>query len=208
MSDHENLDTVKRLYAAFGSGDMPGLLASLDPNIDWSVLVTAPWTGEGRGLAHVQGFPRSSGRMPRSRSSSPGASWPTAIPSSCSAMRRDGQQLALAEFRGRPFALHFWASWCGVCSAMRPNLRSIAKEQRVISVASRSGDDTAVRGFVVQHALDAPVIADTSGAIAKSYGVRAFPTTFFVDARGVIRHVEVGYTTELGLRLRLWSAGL
>ena len=119
----------------------------------------------------------------------------------------DGQQLALAEFRGRPIALHFWASWCGVCSAMRPNLRSFAKDQRVTSVASSSGDDTTVRGFVVQHALDAPVIADPSGAIAKSYGVRAFPTTFFVEARGVIRHVEVGYTTELGLRLRLWSAG-
>lgn len=38
--------------------------------------------------------------------------------------------------------------------------------------------------------------------------VRAFPTTFFIDRQGEIRHVEVGYTTELGLRVRHFSAGL
>lgn len=125
-----------------------------------------------------------------------------------SARTLDGQQIALADLRGQPFALHFWASWCGVCSAMRSNVRALAREHRVIGVATHSGDDGAVRNFVAGHALDAPVIVDPHGAIARAYGVGAFPTTFFVDARGVIRHVEVGYTTELGLRLRLWSAGL
>jgi peroxiredoxin len=120
----------------------------------------------------------------------------------------DGQRLGLAGVQGQPVALHFWASWCGVCSAMRHNVRSLAQGHRVISVASRSGDEAAVRSFVAQHPLDAPVIADPSGAIAQAYGVRAYPTTFFLDANGAIRHVEVGYTTELGLRLRLWSAGL
>jgi peroxiredoxin len=125
-----------------------------------------------------------------------------------SAVSLDEQPISLAAMRGKPFALHFWASWCGVCSAMRHNVRAVAREHAVISVASRSGDAPAVRGFVAQHALDAPVIADPTGAIASAYGVRAFPTTFFVDATGVIRHVEIGYTTELGLLLRLWSAGL
>jgi peroxiredoxin len=125
-----------------------------------------------------------------------------------SALSLTGQQIDLSDLRGKPVALHFWASWCGVCSAMRHNVRAVAEEHRVISVASRSGDDAAVRSFVAQHALDAPVIVDPSGAIARAYGVNAYPTTFFVDASGQIRHVEVGYTTELGMRLRLWSAGL
>jgi hypothetical protein len=48
------------------------------------------------------------------------------------------------------------------------------------------------------------VVLDPDGALAQRYGVRAFPTTFFIDARGRIRHVEVGYTTWLGLEARLW----
>lgn len=119
-----------------------------------------------------------------------------------------GERVELAQLRGSPFALHFWASWCGVCSAMRHNVRAFASEHRVISVASESGDVAAIRNFVAQHPVDAPVLADANGALARAYGVRAFPTTFFIDANGGIRHVESGYTTELGMALRLWSAGL
>lgn len=56
MSNHENLDTVKRLYAAFGTGDMPGLLGMLDARVEWVVPGAAPWSGEGRGHEHVQRF--------------------------------------------------------------------------------------------------------------------------------------------------------
>lgn len=56
MNDHENLDTIKRLYAAFGAGDVEGLIAVLDAAVDWSVPGSAPWSGEGRGHDHVQRF--------------------------------------------------------------------------------------------------------------------------------------------------------
>ena len=35
-------DTVGAIYAAFGSGDIPGLFALLHPEVDWSLTVTAP----------------------------------------------------------------------------------------------------------------------------------------------------------------------
>jgi ketosteroid isomerase-like protein len=56
MSHHGNLDTVKRLYSAFGTGDLPALLGTLDADIDWIVPGSAPWAGEGRGHEHVRGF--------------------------------------------------------------------------------------------------------------------------------------------------------
>jgi ketosteroid isomerase-like protein len=56
MSNHENLDTVKRLYSAFGTGDWPSLQATLDAGINWTVPGSAPWAGEGRGHEHVRGF--------------------------------------------------------------------------------------------------------------------------------------------------------
>lgn len=36
------VDTVRAIYATFGRGDLPGLLALLHPEVDWSRTVTAP----------------------------------------------------------------------------------------------------------------------------------------------------------------------
>jgi len=61
MSNHENLDTVKRLYTAFGTGDLASLLGTLDTGIEWAVPGAAPWSGEGRGHGHVERFFRAFG---------------------------------------------------------------------------------------------------------------------------------------------------
>jgi alkyl hydroperoxide reductase subunit AhpC len=51
-----------------------------------------------------------------------------------------------------------------------------------------------------------PIVLDPDGRLARAWGVRSLPTSFVVDREGEIRTVEVGYTTELGLRARLWLA--
>ena len=35
MSEQQNLDAVRSLYAAFGRGDLEGILAALDPQVSW-----------------------------------------------------------------------------------------------------------------------------------------------------------------------------
>jgi thiol-disulfide isomerase/thioredoxin len=120
----------------------------------------------------------------------------------------NGQRLALADYRGAPVLLHFWATWCGVCKAEQGNIDAVARELPVLSVASSSGDARAVEAYVRAHAVAPAVIADPDGALARRFGVHSFPTSFVIDAKGEIRHVEVGYTTELGLRLRMWLARL
>ena len=107
---------------------------------------------------------------------------------------------------GRPTLVYFWATWCGTCSAMRGNVAALADGQRVVSVASRSGGRAEVAAFARAHGIGYPVVADERDRLMRAYGVRAFPTSFVVDGAGKIRHVEVGYTTQLGLRARLWLA--
>ncbi len=114
----------------------------------------------------------------------------------------------LADLRGGPVAVHFWATWCGVCSLEEGNVASLAEGGRVLTVASASGSAAEVRRHADARALRFPIVLDGDGAVARRWGVKAYPTTFYLDAAGVIRHVEVGYTTTLGMRARLALAGL
>jgi thiol-disulfide isomerase/thioredoxin len=119
----------------------------------------------------------------------------------------DGRPVALSDYRGKPVLLHFWATWCGVCRAGQGNLDAVAADHAVLSVASASGPGSDVAAYVRKHAVEPRVVVDEHSHLARRFGVSAFPTTFVLDAEGVIRHVEVGYTTQLGLRARLWLAG-
>ncbi len=116
----------------------------------------------------------------------------------------DGKTISLRNYRGQPVLLHFWATWCRVCSAMADNVEAVARDYRVITVASQSGDSDRVRAYVAEHELSFPVLNDPDGRLARNYGVGAFPTTFVIDQAGKIRHAEVGYTTKIGLRFRVF----
>ena len=120
----------------------------------------------------------------------------------------DGAQVSLADYRGAPVLLRFWATWCGVCKAEQSNVDAVARGLPVLSVASQSGSANQVAAYVRSQRIAHRVIADPEGVLARRFGVRAFPTTLVIDANGEIRYVEVGYSTELGLRARMWLAGL
>ena len=58
MNESANIETVQRLYADFGRGDIPALLAALDPAVDWinAGPDTIPYAGTRHGLAQVREF--------------------------------------------------------------------------------------------------------------------------------------------------------
>jgi thiol-disulfide isomerase/thioredoxin len=120
----------------------------------------------------------------------------------------DGKPVALTAFAGRPVLVHFWATWCPICRAEQGSIDALARDTPIITVAMQSGSRDAVMQHMRKEALSFPVLNDPDGAIAAQWGVRAVPASFIVDGAGQIRYVEVGYTTGVGLRLRLWLAGL
>lgn len=123
-----------------------------------------------------------------------------------SGLTTDGRQVSLADYRGEPVLLHFWASWCGICSLEQGSIQDIHEDWPVLTVAMQSGDAQAVAAHLAEEQLDWTALVDEDGDLARQFGVRAVPTTFVIDADGVIRSRETGYTTEMGLRTRLWLA--
>ena len=52
-----------------------------------------------------------------------------------------------------------------------------------------------------------PTLTDADGKIMQRYRLPGTPAFVVIAPDGNIRFVSVGYTTEIGLRLRLWWAG-
>ena len=121
----------------------------------------------------------------------------------------DGTPFTLSFPRKQPVLVHFWATWCPICRAEQGSIESLARDHAsVITVAMQSGSRDKVAQFMRDASLGFPAMNDDDGTIAAAWGVRAVPASFIVGRDGRIRFVEVGYTTEIGLRLRLWWASL
>lgn len=120
----------------------------------------------------------------------------------------DGKPLALSpEQAGEPILVHFWATWCPICRTEQGSIEKLSAEHfNVVTVAMQSGTNASVARFMAEQKLGFPVLNDADGTTSAAWGVHAVPASFVVDKDGKIRFVEIGFTTELGLRLRLWLA--
>jgi peroxiredoxin len=121
----------------------------------------------------------------------------------------DGKQFVLPARPAQPVLVYFWATWCPVCRAEQGTIEAIAHDNpKVITVAMQSGSRDEVVKHLEEQALSFPVVNDPDNRISASWGVHAVPASFIIDRDGQIRFVEVGYTTGVGLRLRLWLAAV
>ncbi len=118
-----------------------------------------------------------------------------------------GQPYVLPAHPDKPVLVHFWATWCPICNSEQGSIVALAKDHpETITVAMGSGRPEQVSRHMQAQGIAFPVVNDPDGAISRAWGVHAVPASFIVGTDGKIRFIEVGYTTEVGLRLRLWLA--
>jgi len=99
--------------------------------------------------------------------------------------------------------VYFWAKWCPVCKMESANIQEISHKYRVVSIAVRSGSDKELSEYMRRHDLSFAVVNDTIGDIAKANGIRFFPV-LIICKEGEIVFADIGYTSGLGIYLRLW----
>ena len=108
----------------------------------------------------------------------------------------DGQSVTLSGLRGSPVIINFWATWCQPCASEMPYLQEINNEwsdKGLIVLAINWGESASqVEQFTQAHNLSLQVLLDTKKVAAEKYGIRAFPTTFFIDKDGIIQVKIIG----------------
>lgn len=108
----------------------------------------------------------------------------------------DGQSITLSGLKGNPVLINFWATWCGPCVSEMPHLQKIHEEwsdRGLVVLAINWGESASeVEQFLQAHNLSLPVLLDTKKVVAQKYGIRAFPTTFFIDKDGIIQVKVIG----------------
>ena len=117
-----------------------------------------------------------------------------------------GEAVDLSALRGQTVLVHFWATWCPICSFEEGSIQSISEETTTITVALSSGSDMEILTYLAENDLTFATLNDHDGLISNHWGVAGVPMSFIIDREGMIRFSELGYTSGPGLRLRLWLA--
>ena len=112
----------------------------------------------------------------------------------------EGEAFDLASLRGRPVIVNFWGPSCVPCREEMPLLAEKAEQHAAdgLAIVGVLTDDPVepARAFEAQYGATWPSVDDPDKAIKTDYRVVARPTSYFIDADGVIRSIQQGYLTD------------
>lgn len=108
----------------------------------------------------------------------------------------DGKMM-LSSLRGSIVVLNFWASWCVPCREEAPDLQATwidygDRGVRFIGVDERD-DRAAALAFVDEFGITYPSVFDPAGSLADDFAFLGLPSTFVIDAQGMIRYRFTGF---------------
>jgi cytochrome c biogenesis protein CcmG/thiol:disulfide interchange protein DsbE len=123
----------------------------------------------------------------------------------------EGKEVKLADFKGKPVVINFWATWCPPCRNEMPLLDRTSKSlggKAVFLVINDAESPELVKEFAKENKLSLPILLDPDGAINSLFFVQSYPTTYFLDEKGILRAQHIGELDEALLSKYLEAAGL
>jgi thiol-disulfide isomerase/thioredoxin len=117
----------------------------------------------------------------------------------CSLKNLNQQEtIDLQSYKGKVVYLDFWASWCGPCAESFPYMNKLDSELKqqgleVVAINLDENPDEA-QSFLKKRPARFNVALDTTEAeCAKAFGVKAMPSSYLIDRKGVIRDIHYGF---------------
>lgn len=105
-----------------------------------------------------------------------------------------GTEHRLAQYRGRPVLLNFWATWCPPCVRELPMLDKLHSENKLVVLAIAEDDRAAVDAFLADRNFKMPVIASSprDGLSDQLGNPGIYPYSVLLDAQGRVAEVRRG----------------
>ena len=115
----------------------------------------------------------------------------------------DGSMLKLADYRGKPLVLNFWATWCTPCVEEMPLLNAFFQQNKAKSwqmIGLAIDQPSAVKRFLVQHPVEYAIgLAGLDGTeLMKTLGNEAggLPFTLVLNAQSGVQMRKLGKLTS------------
>jgi len=117
----------------------------------------------------------------------------------------DGEAVPLHRYRGRPVLMNVWATYCPFCEHEMPMLDSLngANDELLVLGLNVGEAQRTVRAFAERVGVAYPLVIDRTGEVAEAYQVTNLPTTFLIDAEGVIVWKREGSVSQSELKRQL-----
>lgn len=114
-----------------------------------------------------------------------------------------GEDIQLSDYRGQVVMLNFWATWCPPCRAEMPTIQSVYEARQsegftVLAVNNAEGPEL-IQPFVNSLGLNFPIVLDTSTRLQRTFDIRSYPTSIFIDAQGEVYATHTGLVTQADL---------
>lgn len=100
---------------------------------------------------------------------------------------------SLAEYRGKPVVLHFWASWCPPCRTEMPEMEAWSREHPDVKmiIVSLDRNIADAQAFLDSKSIAFPALKGDMGS-AQRLGVRGLPTTLVIGSDSDIKKTRTG----------------
>lgn len=113
----------------------------------------------------------------------------------------DGKKVSLADYKGRPVLVNFWATWCGPCKLEMPWFEEFRKQYaaqgfEILGIAEDDASKDDIAKAVKKIGVSYPILL-TDGKVAPAYGgVDYLPMSFYVGRDGVIQQETSGLASK------------
>jgi thiol-disulfide isomerase/thioredoxin len=113
----------------------------------------------------------------------------------------EGKKISLADYRGRPVLVNFWATWCAPCKLEMPWFEEFRAKYagqgfEILGIAEDDAGKDEIAKAAKKLGATYPILL-TDGKVAPAYGgIDYLPMSFYVDGKGIVVEQNAGLASK------------